>query len=41
MIGRYYKFKALGYKTLFVGNGAITMIKGKHTVTIFEDREIV
>jgi len=41
MIGTYYKYKQLGYKTLFVGNGAITMGKGNHHITILNNGKVI
>ena len=37
----YYHYKALGYKTMYVGDGQISMVKDNHQITILRDGRVI
>ncbi len=37
----YYHYKALGYKTMYVGDGQIFMVKDDHKITILRNGRVI
>ena len=41
MINAYYHYKSLGYRTLFVGENQISMVKNNHQITILKNGKVI
>ena len=37
----YYHFKNLGYRTIWVGNNQISMVKDNHQITILNNGKVI